>query len=147
MAMRRPACVALGLVVVAAAGGVGGCLRERGVRTFDELGAAEAVERLGDAACVVVQPREPESRAPSVAGASFVDSAGPVPRGILEERRLVVVVASEPTAARRLAAQLVRAGVPRVAVVRGGIQAWMAAAPGGAAPSAARRGAERDRNT
>jgi len=143
MAMR---CVAVGLVVAAVTCGVAGCMRERGVRSFDELAAEEAL-RLDDADCIVVQVREPESRAPSVAGASFLDPAGPLPAGILRERRLVLVVASQATAARRLAAQLVRAGVPRVAVVRGGIEAWLAASPGAARAGALRRGAELDRRT
>ena len=139
-------CVAVGLAVAAVACGVGGCLRERGVRTFDELAAEEALQ-LDDAACMVVQVREPESRAPSVAGASFLDPAGPLPAGILQERRLVVVVASQAAAARRVAAQLVRAGVPRVAVVRGGIEAWLAASPSTARPGAVHRGAALDRRT
>jgi len=143
MAMR---CVAVGLAVAAVTCGVGGCMRERGVRTFDELAAEEALQ-LDDADCVVVQVREPESRAPSVAGASFLDPERPLPAGILRERRLVVVVASQATTARRLAAQLVRAGVPRVAVVRGGIEAWLAASPSAARPGALRRGAELDRRT
>jgi rhodanese-related sulfurtransferase len=132
----------VGLAVAAA--GAGGCLRERGVRTFDEIAAAQALQQLGDASGLLVQVRQADSQVPRVAGASLVDLEGELSGALLGEQRLVVLLAPEEATARRFAARLVRAGVPRVAVVRGGIQAWMATTPAGRPPSSAERGGDRN---
>jgi rhodanese-related sulfurtransferase len=141
-ALRWPS-LALLLALALAACEPGGA-PDGGVRTFGEMDAGAAVQLLAEGGARLLQVREVDRHAARLAGASLVDVAGSLPR-LPADPMPVLVVAARPQTARRLAARLVREGVPRVSVVRGGIQAWLAAS-GGGPPSASHdpTGARRD---
>jgi hypothetical protein len=158
----------LGIVLAVALAACDGAawLRVAGVRTLEEVDAPEAVARVAEGAGVLLQVREPDAQQatgpsdprswrerrrpldrgaardagdlPVLAGASLLGVDEPLPEALIAERRSVLVVASDPEPAWRVAARLARSGVPRVAVVRGGIQGYLGAVPA-EAPSAARR--------
>jgi rhodanese-related sulfurtransferase len=141
-ALRWPSLLPL-LALALAACEPGGA-PDGGLRSFGEMDAGAAVRLLAGGGARLLQVREVDGHAARLAGASLVDAAGSLPR-LPADSMPVLVVATRPQAARSLAARLVRDGVPRVAVVRGGIQAWLAAS-GGGPPSASREppGARRD---
>jgi hypothetical protein len=135
MTMRKEALVAVLAVALVACGG-DGWWRASGARTFEEIPAAEAHRRLAPDS-VLVQACEREDE-PQVPGALLLGEAEDIPEALVSGSP-IVVFADDLGTARRLAARLVRSGASHVAVVRGGIQGWLAAAPPREGPSAARR--------
>jgi rhodanese-related sulfurtransferase len=106
---------------------------------FEEVEAERALALIAAGDAALVQAAEAGPAPAPLDGASLVDPDAPLPQAVADEARTLLVVARDLAAARRLAARLARAGAPRVAVVQGGIQAWLAARGGGAgAPSAGR---------
>lgn len=96
-----------------------------GARSFDEIDVAAAAHSLEHEDARLVQAREPGSGDARVAEALIVAAADPVPDEWLRGARPIVVIAADGTAARRLAARLLRLGAARVSVVRGGIEGWL----------------------
>lgn len=121
-----------------------GCewLETGGARSFDEIEAAEAQARVLAKAALLVQVRETEAPAVRVGDAPLVELEGPLPPFLAASQVPILIVAYDPTRARRLAARLVRAGVPRVSVVRGGLQAWREGAEASEARAPASEGRE-----
>ncbi len=103
-----------------------GCewLETGGAPSFDEVEATEAQARVLAKAALLVQVRETGAPAFHVREAPLVELEGPLPPFLLAPEVPVLIVAHDARLARRLAARLVRAGVPGVSVVRGGLQAW-----------------------
>jgi hypothetical protein len=96
-----------------------------GARRFAEIEARDALglHVAGDA--LLVQLRVPGSADSRIGVAFWLESAADVPDAWLDEQRAILLAAHDDANARRLAAQLVRQGVRRVAVVRGGTEAWL----------------------
>jgi len=95
-----------------------------GARSFAEIDVPAAARSLEQDQARLVQVRDPEfadRRAPAAAMLGLGES---VPDAWLAEARPILVIAHDETAARRLAARLLRLGAARVSVVRGGIGAW-----------------------
>jgi hypothetical protein len=126
--MPRSAWLALGLAVVPAALGcdaqdaAGRVLAALGEASFREVDAARAQRWRADGELLLLQARGDEPPARRVAGAALVAAADGALEGGPERR--VVIVAEERDLALRLGARLARAGVPRVAVVSGGLPSW-----------------------
>jgi rhodanese-related sulfurtransferase len=117
---------ALALLLLLAAGpacDAGGALLA-GARHFEEVDAATGLRLHGDGA-ILVQLRSEHAVERRVPAAVWLDSANGVPDAWRGEPRALVLLARDPADARRAAARLVRTGVARVAIVRGGIDAWL----------------------
>jgi rhodanese-related sulfurtransferase len=128
-----------GLVAAISACDGGAWLRTGELRGFRELDAAEAHERLAGGRALLVQVHDRRLPGERQRGATLVEPEGPLPSWVLAAHEPVVVVAQSPESARRLAARLVRAGVAEVSIVRGGIEAWVAARGGSAERGGGRR--------
>jgi rhodanese-related sulfurtransferase len=98
--------------------------RHGGVARFREIGSEEARALLSEPTSLLVQAEDPPGPGGRVAEALLLPSSKPLPASVIQGSGAVVVLAHELRVGRRLAARLVRAGRSRVAVVRGGIEAW-----------------------
>ena len=113
------------IAALASACDPGASIGSGGARVFDEIDVAAATHSLEHEDARLVQAREPDSGDARVAEALIVAAADPVPDEWLRGARPIVVIAADGTAARRLAARLLRLGAARVSVVRGGIEGWL----------------------
>lgn len=110
-------------------------MRRVGLRSFREVDPEAAWRLVSDnPRAVLVQADEPSPGTRPEPGALTLAAAKPLPDAVIQAESVVVVLAYERRAGRRLGARLARAGVAQVVVVRGGIPAWRAAAPGGSRP-------------
>jgi rhodanese-related sulfurtransferase len=91
--------------------------------TFREVSAAEGHALAERAGAHLVQVGRPALAGPPIPGAALLEAGGDWPAD-LDDGAPVVIVASDPEAAFRLAARMARAGIQDVAVVDGGIEAW-----------------------
>ena len=96
-----------------------------GARSFDEIDVPAAARSVEREDARLVQVRDPRSNDARIAAAVIVGPGDPVPDEWLRGARPIVVIAGDVAAARRLAARLLRLGVTRVSVVRGGIEEWL----------------------
>jgi len=94
-----------------------------GIPSIRELPVERAVDRLNEDAGHVVQLRDPGERLGRIPDARLLGRDEDIPPGLAEEPGWLLVVASRPDEAMRLAARLARAGHPRVAVVTGDVGA------------------------
>ncbi len=114
-----------------------GWLHERGLRVIREVDVGGGARLLEDPTAVLLQVRGPDWRGPRVEGTELVASREPLPAELAGASH-VVILAEDVGEGLRMAARLSRAGIQRVAVVRGGVAAWQAArepAAPGAAPA------------
>lgn len=95
-----------------------------GARSFAEIDVPAAARSLEQDQARLVQVRDPEFADPRAPAAAMLGPGESVPDAWLAEARPILVIAHDETAARRLAARLLRLGAARVSVVRGGIGAW-----------------------
>ena len=95
-------------------------------RRFAEVDAADAARQIATGDAWLVQVRDPGGGDPRAAGADVVTSEEPMPASAPGGDRAVFVVGHDDARARRFASRLVRAGFPRVFVIRGGIRDWLA---------------------
>jgi rhodanese-related sulfurtransferase len=105
-----------------------------GARGFDEIDVPAANRAIAEEDARLVQARDPHDPRAGAAVA-VIDLDDPIPAAWVQDARPVVVIARDEVAARRLAARLVREGVRRVSVVRGGIEAWTGSPGDSVAPS------------
>jgi len=90
-----------------------------GIRNVGSVSAETAADWLEQDRALLVQVRGVGEGPRAVPGAVRMSLEDPIPEAVLEADRPLLVVASEPDEALRVAARLVRAGVRRVSVVSG----------------------------
>ena len=125
--MVRPASAPLLAAAALALAGQLGCdapagLAWLGMRSIREVPASDAAAWLDSDRAVVVQVRHPDERLAPLPGAHPMRPEDPLPDALGKELgsgRWLLVVGSQDDEALRLAARLSRAGLSRVAVVRG----------------------------
>lgn len=86
-----------------------------GVRAFREIEVGEARRILEDPDVSVLQLRTTRFE-PTLPEATVLETDDPLPEGVLEARRILLVT-TDGTQGRRLSARLVRAGARRVALL------------------------------
>jgi hypothetical protein len=129
-----------------------GWLGERGLRVIREVSPGEGARLLEDPGALLLQVRG-SGTLTRVEGTALVGAREPLPESLVEPHPVVVILAEDLDEGMALAARLARAGARQVAVVRGGVAAWLTAQPGGperGRPAAAGEGvgeATRDRET
>jgi hypothetical protein len=94
-------------------------LRRIGFRTIREVPVERAVAWLHAGRALLVQRRDPEEDLPPLESAQPLAPDAPIPESLEAAPGWLLVVASEPDEALRLAARLSRTGIPRVGVVTG----------------------------
>jgi rhodanese-related sulfurtransferase len=110
---------------------------------FREVSAPEGARLLATPGAVLVEVLTPLHGVRGVARSTLAFADGPLPPALWPEGRpaaSAVLLASEPAAGYRMAARLARAGIERVVVVRGGIEAWHGLSHLGAEADTAERG-------
>jgi rhodanese-related sulfurtransferase len=120
-----------------------GWLGERGLRVIREVSPREAARLLEAPGAVLLQVRGPGATGVRVEGTAVIGASDPLPEGLAEPDPTVVILAEDREQGMALAARLARAGIQRVAVVNGGVEAWLAAqgdGPHQARPAAAGTG-------
>jgi len=126
--MSRPALFAIALGAAAAASGCdfrarsAQALGRLGVPSFREVDPQQARDAVRGGA-LLLQARGEAAPARNAAGARLVASDQPLDEALAGHR--IVVLAEQPELGLRLGARLARAGATDVAVVPGGLPAWV----------------------
>jgi len=126
--MSRPALFAIALGAAAAASGCdfrarsAQALGRLGVPSFREVDPQQARDAVRGGA-LLLQARGEAPPARNAAGARLVASDQPLDEALAGHR--IVVLAEQPELGLRLGARLARAGATDVAVVPGGLPAWV----------------------
>ncbi len=106
-----------------------GWLQGHGLRVIREVSVREGARLLEDPAALLLQVRSQGSSV-RVEGTALLAARDPLPEGLIAPAPAVVILAEDLREGMAMAARLSRAGVRDVAVVRGGVAAWLAAPRG-----------------
>lgn len=104
-----------------------GWYQDHGLRVIREVSVREGARLLEDPAALLLQVRGPGRAGVRVEGTALLAARDPLPERLGGPTPAVVILAEDLREGMAMAARLSRAGVREVAVVRGGVAAWLAA--------------------